>query len=276
MSLSYIYLFLFNLGALISSSLLNCVISLITKTQIPTIVLDPVVVTAQLTPNSLAILRDQLLPMVTLITPTLKEAAILLDRDIVSLDDVKCAAQDLHRWGSKYVLITGGHLALCAPLQGQADNAEDKMIVDVLFDGLDFTLFKSSRLLIETTYSSRCALSAAITAFLAHGVDMKQAIEKAIAYSHSVVQNSLIVDHSNNASASYNTLLVNQLPDETITRTEECESLVVNKQQQSQPNGGGSEVVVVNNHCWIQEPCLLPQRRSFVQLLKNSCAQEWV
>lgn len=232
-------------------------------------------VTAQLTSNSLVILRDQLLPIVTLITPTLKEAAILLDRDIVSLDDVKCAAQDLHRWGSKYVLITGGHLALCSPLQGQADSTENNVVVDVLFDGLDFTLFKSSRFSIETTYSPRCTLSAAITAFLAHGLDMKHAIEKAIAYSHSVFQNSLTVDRSNNASASYNTLPVNQLPNEPIIRTEECESLVVNKQQQSPPKGGDS-VVIVNNHCWIQEPCLLPQRRSFVQLLKNSCTQEWV
>jgi hydroxymethylpyrimidine/phosphomethylpyrimidine kinase len=145
----------FNVGALISSSLLNCVISLITKKQIPVVVLDPVVVTAQLTPDSLAILRDQLLPMVTLITPTVKEAAILLDRNIVSLDDVRCAAQDLHRLGSKYVLIRGGHLALCAPLQGQADSAENNVVVDVLFDGLDFTLFKSSRLPIETAYSPR-------------------------------------------------------------------------------------------------------------------------
>jgi hydroxymethylpyrimidine kinase/phosphomethylpyrimidine kinase len=265
----------FNLGALISPSLFNCVISLITKTQIPIVVLDPVVVTAQLPPNSLTLLRDQLLPMVTLITPTLNEATILLNRDIGSLDDMRCAARDLHRLGSKYVLIRCGHSPLCTPLEGQADSVEDNVVVDVLFDGLDFTLFKSSRLPIETACSPRCTLSAAITAFLAHGIDMKQAIEKAISYSQTVVQNLLTVSHSNNASASYNTPPVNQLSDEPINRIEKRESLVVNKQQQSQSESGGS-VVIVNNHCWIQEPCLLPQRRSFVQLLKNSCAQEWV
>ena len=79
-----------------------------TETQIPVVVLDPIIVTTQLSLDTLSILRDQLLPVVTLVIPTLDEAAILLGRNIISLDDMKSAAQELHRLGPKCVLIRGG------------------------------------------------------------------------------------------------------------------------------------------------------------------------
>ena len=205
-------------------------------------------------------------PTVTLITPTLEEAAILLGRDIVSLDNMKCAAQDLHRLGPKCVLIKGNHLAADASQQLQEHSDQDDDVVGVLFNGVDFTLFKSPRLSIKTAYSTRCILSAAITAFLAYGIDMKRAIQDAIAYTRFVAQNSWTGDRNNDASKPALPVLVSQLPDK---------SLVVNQQQQPLLESR-DHIVLVKNHCWIEEPRIFPQKRSFVHLLKNACAQEWV
>jgi hydroxymethylpyrimidine kinase/phosphomethylpyrimidine kinase len=261
-----------------SSDPINCIVSLIKETQLAIVVWDPVVVTTQLPPNSLAILRDQLLPVITFITPTLDEAAVLLDRPVVSLDDMKCAAQDLHSLGAKCVLIQGNYLALDASQQTQTNNAMDNDVVDVLFDGMDFTLFKSPRVPIKTAYSTRCLLSAAITALLAHGIDMKRAVQDAIAYTRFVVRKSWTCDLNNDVLKLKRTLSAfgNQLPKESLKTTEITKSLVINKQKQKPPLESRDNIVLVKNHSWVEEPRIFPQQRSFVQLLKTVCAQEWV
>ncbi len=49
--------------------------------------------------------------MALVITPNLSEAAALLDdRKITSIEDMKAAAKDLHALGPQYVLVKGGHL----------------------------------------------------------------------------------------------------------------------------------------------------------------------
>ena len=56
-------------------------------------------------------LRCRLFPLATVITPNLAEAAALLDeRKLSSIDDMKAAAKDLHALGPQYVLVKGGHL----------------------------------------------------------------------------------------------------------------------------------------------------------------------
>jgi hydroxymethylpyrimidine kinase/phosphomethylpyrimidine kinase len=253
------------------SSLIECVISLLTETKILAVVVDPVMVTTHLSSNSLTILRDQLLPVATLITPTRNEAAILLDRDIVSLEDMKRAAQDLHLLGPKYVLVKGDHLALDTLLQTQAADNENTVVMDVLFDGLNFTLFKSSYVPTTDAHSLRCTLSAAITAYLAHGLDMISAVQHAIMYTHSSAKNSLVLDRDNG-------LLIDKLPDDSVGQSNKYKPFAINEQQEQQksPSESGDKVVIVSNQCWIHEPRILLQKRSFVQLLKNSCLKEWV
>lgn len=228
-------------------------VSLLTKTQIPVVVMDLVMLNNQLSSNSVTILRNQLIPVATLVIVTLNETAIILERDIISLDDMKRAAQDLHLLGPKHVLIKGD---------------QNTFVVDVLFDGVDFTLFKSPHLSTTNAYGARCTLSAAITAYLARGLDMGRAIQLSIAYTHSTVQNLSVsnVHH-----------VVNDLPENSVCRTEKNEPLIIDKeQQQTPPPESSDKVVLVSSELWIHEPRILLQKRSFVQLLKNACLQEWV
>jgi hydroxymethylpyrimidine kinase/phosphomethylpyrimidine kinase len=262
---------------LFSPTLIECMVLLLTKAQIPVVVVDPVMITNQLSPKSLDVLRNQLLSIATLVTFTPNEAQILLERDIVSLDDMKRAAQDLHRLGPKYVLIKGEHVTSEAALQSQADGDENTLVVDVLFDGLHFTVFKSPHVSVTNVYGTRSTLSAAITAYLACGLEMIRAIHLAISYTHSTVQNSLASDHNHGTSNSNIQLLVNEAPKDSVCQTETSDSPVIKKEQQQTSNmESGDKVVIVSSQCWIHEPRILLQKRSFVQLLKNECLQHWV
>ncbi|CAF1191707.1 unnamed protein product [Adineta ricciae] len=181
------------IGTLHSSSLINCVIPLLVDVQIPILVFDPVVVSNNLSSDTLDILRTQLLPKIRLITPTIEEAAALLQCEIHSFEGMKAAAQNLHHLGAKYVLIRNNNFA-GRPSQFTEDgNNRSNFIMDVLFDGMNFTPFKS----FHFSGTNRGKYTAAITAFLANGSDIKQAIEDAIAYTGNVskyVQSESVVD----------------------------------------------------------------------------------
>jgi hypothetical protein len=246
--------------------------------QIPTVVVDPVMVTSHLSPSNLTIIRNQLLPVATLITPTRNEAEILLDSNIVSLEDMKRAAQDLHHLGPKYVLIKGDHLDSDASLQTQADGNENTMVIDVLYDGLQFTLFKSSHIPTTNTHDPWCTLSAAITAYLAHGLDMIRAIQYAIVYTHSAIQTSSVLNRDNDLLKNDLHLLVDELPHDSLCQNDKHKLSVINEPEEQQKSQleNADKVVIVSNQCWIHEPRILLQKRSFLQVLKNACAQEWV
>lgn len=109
-------------------------------------------------------LIEELFPRATVVTPNLSEAGLILNRKVATLDDMKAAAQDIHRLGPKYVLITGGHL--------------DGPAIDVLYDGRRFDLFEGPRLPGDR-HGTGCLLSAAIAGHLGHGQSIAQAVRKA-------------------------------------------------------------------------------------------------
>lgn len=83
--------------------------------------MDPVCVSTSghvlLSDSALAVLRDQLIPWATLLTPNIAEAESLTLRPLGSLknlNDMRECAKDLGKMGASYVLLKGGHL----PLEG--------------------------------------------------------------------------------------------------------------------------------------------------------------
>ena len=64
------------IGIHLSLNLIKCIVSLLNATQIPIVIIDPVIISRYLSADSLTILREQLLPLATLITPILYEATI--------------------------------------------------------------------------------------------------------------------------------------------------------------------------------------------------------
>lgn len=140
------------------------------------IVLDPVMVAKSgdvlLEDDAIAALRDRLLPMATVITPNLPEAAVLLDGDgIDTVTDMERAAKALAGLGPRAVLLKGGHL-------------DGSGSPDVSYDAHTDTVrhIDAERIDTPNTHGTGCTLSSAIAAFLARGAPLDLAIDGAKTY----------------------------------------------------------------------------------------------
>jgi hydroxymethylpyrimidine/phosphomethylpyrimidine kinase len=108
----------------------------------------------------------RLIPRAFLLTPNLEEATVLAGFPVTDIASMRKAAEKLASLGAKNVLIKGGHL------QGDP--------VDVLFEPEHgFREFPGTRIATAHTHGTGCTYSAAITAELAKGVDLRAAIARA-------------------------------------------------------------------------------------------------
>jgi hydroxymethylpyrimidine/phosphomethylpyrimidine kinase len=142
------------------------------ETRVP-IVLDPVMVAKSgarlLREDAVAALRDDLLPLATLVTPNLPELEALTGLAAGTLDRRLAAARALAARGPA-VLAKGGH-------------AEGDEVVDLLV-GRDGGVhrFVHPRLHTPSTHGTGCTLSSAIAARLGVGEELPRAVAGAIAY----------------------------------------------------------------------------------------------
>lgn len=149
--------------------------------QIQNVVIDPVMVCKGedevLQPENTVALRDLLLPRALITTPNLFEAGQLAKTGpIKTIDEMKEAAVKIFEFGAKNVVIKGG----------KALNHEKA--VDLFYDGQSFTLMEEEKL--ETTYNhgAGCTFAAAITANLALGKPVKEAVSNAKAFVTAAIQ----------------------------------------------------------------------------------------
>lgn len=138
------------------------------------VVLDPVMVAKSgdrlLPPEALAALRDRLLPLATLLTPNLPEAADLLGANVATTEAGMIAqGRSLRDMGARAVLMKGGHGA-------------GAVCVDLLISDAGITALRAPRLPTRNTHGTGCTLSAAIAAGLAQGMDLDQAVTRAHGY----------------------------------------------------------------------------------------------
>lgn len=158
-------------GMLFSKDIIECVAEKIQHHHLTHIVVDPVMVTKSgaelLQPEAAAAMKNSLIPLATVVTPNLPEAAKLADREsISSLDEMKDTALQIKALGPEYVLIKGG-----AMKQPEA--------VDLLYDGAEFTTFRSEYIDTLHTNGAGCTYSAALTAELAKGKSVNEAVKTA-------------------------------------------------------------------------------------------------
>ncbi len=157
-------------GMLPSVETIELAAETVKKYNIEKFVLDPVMAckgaTAEiLFPELAEALRDVLTPYAEVVTPNLIEAAQLSGmKSITTLDQMKEAAEKIHRLGAKYVLVKGG---------SHIDHAK---AVDVLFDGKEFELLEAEKIDTTYTHGAGCTYAAAITSGLAKGKETKEAI----------------------------------------------------------------------------------------------------
>ncbi len=148
------------------------VAKLIKKSRMKNVVVDPVVLASSgkrlLTRDGVEALKEYLLPLASLVTPNIKEAELLSGVKIKSQADRKKAARAILKTGVRAVLITGGHL------KGSPE--------DLLLDIKGVQIFSSERLSKTDMHGTGCVFSAAITASLAKGAPLREAIENAKEY----------------------------------------------------------------------------------------------
>ncbi len=138
------------------------------------VVLDPVMVAASgdrlLVPEAVDTIKRLLFPLADLITPNLAEAAALLDQPLAKHENEMAAqGEALLKLGAKAVLIKGGH-------------APTKHSVDVLIEPSGVRRFTAERIDTKNTHGTGCTLSSAITAGLAKGLALHDALAVAKNY----------------------------------------------------------------------------------------------
>ena len=169
-------------GMLFSKAHLIAVVEILShKTNIP-LVVDPVMVATSgsslVDKNAIQTYRDRLLPLATLITPNMPEAAVLLGQPVEAEADLESAAKELSDRYQTSVLLKGGHLP------GNSDR------LDILWHNGKAHHFTAPKIDIGCTHGTGCTLSAAITAHLAQGANMIDAVTTSIDWVHSAILNS--------------------------------------------------------------------------------------
>ncbi len=162
------------IGMLHDPEVVRVVVKAIARHHFLQVVLDPVMVATSgdqlMAGKTVSVLVQELFPLVTVITPNLDEAALLLGRSIDGADALDEAASALLALGAPAVLLKGGHLP-------------GDLVIDVLaLAGGGRLRLQSPRIATHNGHGTGCTLSSAIAAHLALGLPLPQAVEQARAY----------------------------------------------------------------------------------------------
>ena len=148
---------------------------LIEKNDLKNFVVDPVVRSTSgfdlITDEALQILIEKLFPLADIVTPNLPEAERIARMKIETEQDVRKAARTMQNYGAKNVLIKGGH-----PFAGEGEKSVAR---DFLFFGGEMKIYEAEFIETKATHGTGCTLAAAITANLALGKSLIEAIEAA-------------------------------------------------------------------------------------------------
>ena len=162
------------IGMIANAEIAATVADVLAKYRDLIIVLDPVMIAKGGAPllqeNAIATLRNRLLPLATLLTPNLPEAAHLLGVDTArSRDEMVIQGAALCAMGPKAVLMKGGHL----------DGTDSP---DCLVTAEGTYWFEGARIDTQNTHGTGCTLSSALAAQLAHGLPLPKAVSTAKTY----------------------------------------------------------------------------------------------
>ncbi|MBI4126374.1 MAG: hydroxymethylpyrimidine/phosphomethylpyrimidine kinase, partial [Deltaproteobacteria bacterium] len=169
------------IGMVATQTNIRAIIWFLQHTPVPHIVIDPILHSSSGAPllesKAVALYRQQLLPLATVITPNLSEASTLAGQQVSRLDTMRSAAEAIHHEVSHFrtakerplaVIVKGGHLT------GDA--------TDILYDGATFSIFSAQRIPGKSPRGTGCRFSSAIAAYLAQGHDLRESVKRAKEY----------------------------------------------------------------------------------------------
>jgi hydroxymethylpyrimidine/phosphomethylpyrimidine kinase len=172
-------------GMLPSAAVIEVLVAHLRARPLARLVVDPVMMstsgTTLMHATAVDVLRAELLPLASVVTPNVREAEILTGRKVSDVGGMAEAARELVALGARAALVTGGHLP------GDA--------IDVLYSGKRIVELRAPRIAIERTHGTGCALSAAITAELALGRDIEDAVRTAKSWMTRALESAAPVGH---------------------------------------------------------------------------------
>lgn len=173
-------------GMLGDADVVECVAEVIRDGRLEHLVVDPVLVSSThhslMREGGVRAYREALFPLATIITPNLREAAVLCRvdvRDISSLKDMTALAHELFALGPRYVLVKGGHFAAAGV---------DAPVPDVLVGAEGTVVLTSPRVDTHNDHGTGCSLSAALCAGLGLGRSVHDATRDAKSFVLSALQ----------------------------------------------------------------------------------------
>ncbi len=160
-------------GMLANSEIIHVVAEKVREYELPNLVVDPVMRAKSgdplIRPEAQETLVRELFPLALVVTPNLPEAEALVGFSIKGIEDMRRAAEAIHRMGPRYVVVKGGHL--------QGDES-----LDLLYDGERWWEFTAPHIETRNTHGTGCTFASAIAAWLARGESVPEAVRKAKEY----------------------------------------------------------------------------------------------
>lgn len=160
------------IGMVSSAPLIKVIAEKLQKYKAKNIVVDPVMAATSgsdlINNSAIAVLREKLFPIATLLTPNIPEAGVLAGMEIKTPEDMLAAAKKIGDTWHCAVLCKGGH---------SLNDAND-----LLYRDGDFRWFTGVRIDNPNTHGTGCTLSSAIASNLAKGFPLETSVERAKMY----------------------------------------------------------------------------------------------
>jgi len=170
-------------GMLFSKEIIRIVADKVRQYHWRNFVIDPVMIAKGGSPllqqEAVQSVITHLLPLALVTTPNLPEAEILTGMSIHTLNDREEAAKIIVQMGSQYVVMKGGH------------DASTDQVLDLLYDGENYIYMENLRIETRHTHGTGCTYSAAITAELAKGKSVHEAVQIAKSFIQSAIEDQL-------------------------------------------------------------------------------------
>ncbi|GAW98247.1 bifunctional hydroxymethylpyrimidine kinase/phosphomethylpyrimidine kinase [Secundilactobacillus mixtipabuli] len=174
-------------GMLADAEHVEIVVENLKKYDLGPLIVDPVMIAKGGAPlladDAIDVVKRDLLPLATVVTPNLPEAERLTDMTIKTPEDMQAAAQKLRETGAKNVMIKGGH--------GDTEKVTDYVLLE---DGKEFWL-SAPRVDTVRTHGTGDTLSSAMTAEIAKGNDIESSIRVAKDFVEAAIRNTIQVGH---------------------------------------------------------------------------------
>lgn len=175
-------------GMLSTSKIVNAVARKLREYKPEVIVVDPVMISKSKFPllqeEAVDSLKNNIIPLATVLTPNVYEAELLAEQEINTIDDAKSAAKTIAELGCNAVLVKGGHLG-------------DEKAIDVLYWEGEYAYFEGDRIETKNTHGTGCTYSSAIATHLAKGKKLDEAIHTSKVYITEAIRNSLDIGNGN-------------------------------------------------------------------------------